>query len=198
MHEPSGETSRLVHSLAGGDGGDAPPPGVDGGLGGGWPEFDALIRHTMHRLKKMAAQMFAGYPCLAGIIGADDVLQEALILLLREVRDNPPDSARDYYRKAGQIVRRVLIALKRKHCRSPRAAFVEPPDDGTSFSSLEDWARFHLAIERLPDELREVFELTYYEGLSRKQAARVLFVSERTIKRLYRAALIELSRLLNR
>jgi RNA polymerase sigma-70 factor (ECF subfamily) len=58
---------------------------------------------------------------------------------------------------------------------------------------LAAWAEFHQQIGSLPDEEREVFDLLWYQGLSQTEAAGVLHVSERTIKRRWQAARYALS-----
>ena len=40
----------------------------------------------------------------------------------------------------------------------------------------------------MPTEHRELFDLLYYSGLSQEEAAEVLGVSERTVKRRWRSA----------
>jgi RNA polymerase sigma factor (sigma-70 family) len=47
-------------------------------------------------------------------------------------------------------------------------------------------------VERLPDEEREIFDLLWYQGLSQAEAAALLHVSERTIKRRWQAARLKL------
>jgi predicted DNA-binding protein (UPF0251 family) len=55
-------------------------------------------------------------------------------------------------------------------------SFKEPDD-------LDRWAEFHAGVESLPEELREVANLLYYEGLSQDEASEVLGISIRTLKR---------------
>lgn len=45
---------------------------------------------------------------------------------------------------------------------------------------LELWARFHHAMAELPDREREVVNLLWYQGLTQKEAAIALGVSDRT------------------
>ena len=63
-------------------------------------------------------------------------------------------------------------------------------------ASLAEWTEFHQQVERLPDEAREVFDLVWYEGLSQVEAAALLGVPLRTLKRRWRAARELLSRAL--
>jgi RNA polymerase sigma factor (sigma-70 family) len=49
---------------------------------------------------------------------------------------------------------------------------------------------------RLPAEEREVMGLVFYHGLTQKQIAELFQVDERTIRRRWRAACLQLQRLL--
>jgi RNA polymerase sigma-70 factor (ECF subfamily) len=44
----------------------------------------------------------------------------------------------------------------------------------------------------MPDEEREIFDLLWYQGLSQAEAATLLKVSERTIKRRWQSARLKL------
>jgi RNA polymerase sigma factor (sigma-70 family) len=57
---------------------------------------------------------------------------------------------------------------------------------------LAAWTEFHEQVERLPEEEREVFSLLWYKGLSQAEAAEVLGVSDRTIKRRWQSARLHL------
>jgi RNA polymerase sigma factor (sigma-70 family) len=48
---------------------------------------------------------------------------------------------------------------------------------------MDDWSEFHERVKALPPPLREAFELVFYNGLTRKAAAEVLGVSEKTVRR---------------
>lgn len=54
----------------------------------------------------------------------------------------------------------------------------------------------HEAIEKLPEDLREVFEMTFYQGMTQEEMASVLDVSTKTIKRRWRDARLALQELL--
>ena len=73
-----------------------------------------------------------------------------------------------------------------------------PPDPAGSRRSfydpgrLAEWTGFHAQVEALPEEEREVFDLLFYQGVPQAEAAAVLGVSERTIKRRWQAARLAL------
>ena len=51
---------------------------------------------------------------------------------------------------------------------------------------------FHEKVDELPEELRETFNLIYYEGLSQEESASVLGLSVSTVKRRWQEARIKL------
>jgi RNA polymerase sigma-70 factor (ECF subfamily) len=131
----------------------------------------------------------------------DDVLQGALLRLDRALRVVVPPTPRDFFRLAATIIRTELIRLVR-HYYGPRGlgrhhwtpagpqgagglpeSDEEPSDLTHEPGRLAAWTELHRQAGALPDSLREVFDLLYYNGLSQAEAARVLGVSERTVKR---------------
>jgi RNA polymerase sigma factor (sigma-70 family) len=57
--------------------------------------------------------------------------------------------------------------------------------------TLEEWSFFHVLIERLPTDEQEAFSLVWYGGLTQRETAEVLQISERTmIRRMNRARLL--------
>lgn len=54
------------------------------------------------------------------------------------------------------------------------------------------WSEFHETVNNLPDEQKEVVNLLFYEGMSQEEAAIVLGVSLRTLKRRWQEAKLAL------
>ena len=63
-----------------------------------------------------------------------------------------------------------------------------PSDTTHDPDRLAAWSDFHREAESLPAEEREAFDLLFYQGLSQVEAAALLDVSERTIKRRWQSA----------
>jgi RNA polymerase sigma-70 factor (ECF subfamily) len=121
----------------------------------------------------------------------------------------PLASAVEFYRLAALNIRRELLDLA-KHYYGPRGlgahyasvdkgpdqSLAEPaydrpaPDDDPS--SLAAWTAFHAQVERLPDEEKEVFDLLWYQELSQAEAAALLKVATRTVKRRWASARLKL------
>jgi RNA polymerase sigma-70 factor (ECF subfamily) len=177
--------------------------------------LDELISHTQDRLQRMASRMLAGKPHVGRWNQTDDVLQNALVRLHRSLKDVKPDSKRAFNGLAAQQIRRELCDMARslygpfghgRHHKTgagqassdendrPQYEAVAPETD--SIDSFEMTA-FHESVGRLADEEKEAFELIFYQGMSQAEVAELLGVSDRTIKRRFRAAKLSLNALLN-
>jgi RNA polymerase sigma-70 factor (ECF subfamily) len=162
--------------------------------------LDALIRHVSDRLQRLTRQMLAGHPAVRRWAQTDDVVQGALVRLVRAVRNVHPASLRDFFALATQQVRWELLDLAR-HFHGPEGegrnhasgtAFPEPADLSHEGSALAEWADLHRQIEALPGEQREVVDLLFYQGLSQQESADLLGVTVRTVQRRWHAALLVL------
>ena len=169
-----------------------------------------LLNCACERLSRLTRKMLRGYPRLKRWEQTDDVLQNAAVRLYRALGQVKPASAPDFFRLAALNIRRELLDLA-KHYYGPQGrgarhatvdhrrqdasgtpAAHEPPDAGGGPERLAAWTEFHQQIERLPDEEREIFDLLWYQGLSQAEAASLLNVSERTIKRRWQSARLKL------
>jgi RNA polymerase sigma factor (sigma-70 family) len=166
---------------------------------------DRVLEHTAGRLERLARRMLRAYPRLRRWEQTGDVLQNAALRLQRALAELRPRSAREFYALAATQLRRELIDLTRHHFgpegpgshhltdHGP-AAEGEPglvgnrPDPTGEPSSLLEWAEFHEQVGQLPQAERETFDLLWYQGLTQKEAAAVLGVTERTVKNRWRSA----------
>jgi RNA polymerase sigma factor (sigma-70 family) len=166
-----------------------------------------LINLACERLTRLTRKMLKGYPRVKRWEETGDVVQNAAIRLYRSLGEVKPATVVDFFRLAALNIRRELLDLAKhyygprglgaKHATignqadsdsSPRLGADKPASIGDDPNRLAAWAEFHRQIEHLPDEEREVFDLLWYQGLSQAEAAGVLQVSERTIKRRWQAA----------
>jgi len=167
---------------------------------------DELLRHVGGRLQRLTRQMLKGHPAVRRWVETGDVLQGALLRLLRAVQDVQPSSVRDFFALAAQQIRRELIDLARHYygprglganhaTHAPEGSDLQPPHEGADHSEpggLAEWCEFHQKIEELPEEQREVVGLLFYQGLTQAEAADLLGVTVRTVQRRWHAALVEL------
>jgi RNA polymerase sigma factor (sigma-70 family) len=166
---------------------------------------DALIRHSCDRLLRLTRKMLRGFPRLRRWEQTDDVLQNAMLRLHRSLSEIKPRSVPEYLGLAATQIRRSLIDLARHHFRAQgdaahhqtddicceRGSLIQnQPDRSSEPKTIEQWSNFHEHIEGLPTQEREVFNLLWYQGLEQAEAARVLGVDARTIRRRWRSARI--------
>jgi len=174
----------------------------------------ALIEHSVERPRRLARKLLKAYGPVRRWTETDDVLQNALIRLARALQDTQPTTVAGYFGLAATQIRRELIDLARHHygpegdgahhASDPQAVDhqgratpqVEAQADPRSGPATQaQWREFHEQVARLPDEERQVFDLIFYQGLSQEETARLLNTSERTVKRRWREARLQLHEL---
>ncbi len=166
---------------------------------------DALLGAAGERLRALARRMLQDYPRVRRWEETDDVLQNALLRLHRTLQEVTPPSAADFFRLAALNIRRELLDLVKRyygpqghgaHHATLDAEEGGPPEPAGESSldpgRLAVWGEFHEQVGRLPDEERAVFDLLWYQGLSQAEAAELLGVNERTVKRRWQSARLKL------
>ena len=178
-----------------------------------------VLRHMTVSREKSRITCFRTYPFSTfGILvcrqvsSTDDVFQRFVLNLYRSLSEVRPQNGRAFLGLAAVQIRRKLIDLAR-HYRlenqayksSERVSDSELGDAGSVESvahltagpaTLQRWTEFHQLVDELPTEEREIMGLLYYQGLSQSEAAEILQVSERTVKRRWREARLKLHQLL--
>jgi len=164
---------------------------------------DELLRRIGERVERLVRRMLRGYPNVRSWADTGDIFQGAVCRLLNTLRKLAPANTRDFFNLAAVHIRRELLDLARKYAgkqelrargqdesdedEQPVAEQVEPEE-------LEMWTRLHETVEQLPAEDREVFSLVFYHGWTQPQIAELFTVNERTIRRRWQSACLELSR----
>jgi RNA polymerase sigma-70 factor (ECF subfamily) len=179
--------------------------------GGDLTARDELLRSISRRVERIARKMLRGFPNVHRWAETDDVLQNALLRLLRALEKIQPDSMRGFFGLAAQQIRRELLDLAR-HFYGPhgegahhstqlptdsREAAPEPPERTDPPGDLEKWCEFHQEVENLPVEEREVVSLLFYHGWTQAEAAELLQVTVRTVQYRWQSALVKLHQRLN-
>lgn len=164
-----------------------------------------VIQLAGDRLEILARKMLRGFPRLRRWEQTGDVLQNSMLRLHEALVSIRPESVRQFFGLAATQIRRELIDLSRHHFGpegdaanhhtdgyqlSPEALSTvdQSPDVSSEPTSLAEWSDFHEAVKQLPDSEREVFELHWYQGLDQKAVAKILGVTDRTIKSRWRNA----------
>lgn len=192
MADSAGETSRLLRLFRLGDN----------------QASGALIEHAYERLGILAKRMLKEYPALRRWERTDDVLQNALLRLWQALKATKPESVLHFRRLAALQIRRELIDLARHymgpegHGAKHHTDKVGKVDDGDKSlqkkalneeKSLRVWTEFHELAEALPEQELEAFDLLYYDGLSQEDAAALMGISVRTMKRRWQSARLKIA-----
>ena len=192
---PQGQTTVALQHYLDALAGDAPPD----------PTVRALLGRAVERLQWLCRkQLRRNYPRLALAplgLETDDVLAAIVERLLKATHAARPANVRQFFGLANQHIRWELNGLARRLDESPRApelpeglAQAVVTDSGVSLRLLLMLA----AIEELPEEDREMFDLVRVQGLSHAEAAEVVGVSTKTVQRRLHDALVFLAERVNR
>src|SRR4051794_26288054 len=107
--------------------------------------------------------------------------------LLKALREARPTTVRQFFALAGQHTRWELNDLARRLDQQPRAAAIlegQAVAPGSSDSGLTPGGRRIIeVIENLPAEERDAFDLVRIQGMTHAEAAELLDVAPRTVKR---------------
>jgi RNA polymerase sigma-70 factor (ECF subfamily) len=173
---------------------------------------EEMLRAVHDRLERLARKMLKRSPAVGRWEESSDLLQNAVLRLLRALQEVEPTSVRDFFGLAAEQMRRELIDLARRyharrasgpsHPGSPEGSDsgssspADPPAAEEDPAELDRWCAFHEAVSRLPTLQREVVGLVYYHGWTQAAVAEHLGISKRTVQRHWTAALLQLHELL--
>lgn len=168
---------------------------------------EELFSTLAGRLERLARKMLAGFPGVARWEETDDVLQNALLRLLRALEEARPADVRQFLKLSTEMIRRELIDLAR-HFYGPQGQGAHhasqagrdealPPAHERSDvtfepTALADWTDFHEQTRLLPDDEREVLDALFYQGITQGEAAELLKINVRTVQRRWQSALLRL------
>lgn len=163
-------------------------------LAGGGPAdpiVRALLDRAARRLHSLCASILhRGYPRLTRPplnVHSDEMLGAVVERLLKALREARPTSVRQFFGLAAQHTRWELNDLARRLDGQPRAGEVAddliPAPAGSDSGLSSDCRRMIEAIEVLPADEREAFDLVRVQGLTQVEAADVLGVAVKTVKR---------------
>jgi RNA polymerase sigma-70 factor (ECF subfamily) len=157
------------------------------------PIVCALLAQSVNRLHLLCAGLLhRNYPRLTrgpANLRSEEMLSAVVERLIKAMRKVRPQTVRQFFALANQHVRWELNDLARR--LDEQAPAVELRDsqvpavvagDSTS-SASPNAARILEAIGRLPEDEREAFELVRIQGMTQPEAAEVIGVSPKTVKR---------------
>lgn len=152
-----------------------------------------VIEECERLFRSLAHRMLAGFPKVRRWEETDDIVQDAMLQLITKIQGIRPRSELHARRLVGLLIRRRLLDLARRYSSpNSHASNYQTGDDGSDAEyrapSLSEWAEFHRAVDRLPNELRETFELSWYTQMSSSHIATQLGITARQVQRRMRNA----------
>jgi RNA polymerase sigma-70 factor (ECF subfamily) len=158
------------------------------------PVVRDLLATAVRRLHVLCASLlFRSYPRLTRPplnLQADEMLGAVVERLLKAMREVRPATVRQFFALANQHMRWELNDLARRLDEQVAAvelrdSLVPAPAESSSGGSQvsPNTRRLLQAIECLPDEEREVFNLVRIQGMTHAEAARVIGASPKTVQR---------------
>src|SRR5262249_55285382 len=155
------------------------------------PVVRALLDRAVRRLHLLCATLLhRSYPRLTYPpvnLQTDELLGAVVERLLKALREARPETVRQFFALAGQHIGWKLNAPPRRLDEQPAAIELSDarvPTPPSSDSDLTgDGRRMLRAIDDLPADEREAFDLVRIQGMTYPEAAQVLGVSVRTTKR---------------
>ena len=175
---------------------------------------EELINCTWQRIMRLTRKIFRDFPNVRRWEQTEDVFQNVLINLWRALEKVELKDARHFLRLAAEKIRFELIDLSRHYygphghganhasqaiLRSPGESESKSFDQGVVSvdpSRIAQWVEIHRQVSKLPEIEREVFDLLWYHELKQEEAATLIGVDVRTIKRRWRQAKLRLPKLL--
>jgi RNA polymerase sigma factor (sigma-70 family) len=166
---------------------------------------EALLDHACDRLLRLTRKIFHCSGDLRRWEETADVFQNSMLRLHQALSKVKVESVRHFFNLAALQIRRELIDLARHHFgpegigHNHHTDQQAPDERGGSVyglaeepEDLSDWTEFHERVERLPDDEREIVNLLFYEALTQDDAAKLLGVNVRTVKRRWQSARLKL------
>lgn len=182
---------------------------IDRLRGGDGAAREELIGLACERMERLTRKMLRDYPRVHRWEQTGDVLQNATMRLYRSLEQVTPETVVDFFRLASLNIRRELLDMV-KHYYGPRgvganhgtvaghdtgdgtAPAVDKSDVSGEPAQLAVWTEFHEQVDKLPEDERQVVDLLFYQELTQEEAAAILKVSDRTVKRRWQAARLKL------
>jgi RNA polymerase sigma-70 factor (ECF subfamily) len=159
-----------------------------------------LIHHAYDRLRCLARMILnTDFPRLKAppaLLDTTDVANQTALALFQALDEIRPRTTEDFFRLAAQRIRWLLLDHAKRGDRAARklrdnAAAVEPgPAQDASGPVI--LAALYQQVEALPEKERAVVDLLYFHGLSQPEAAALLGVTERSVRRYWVSARLKL------
>jgi len=119
--------------------------------------------------------------------------QHLLSLMSLQIRRVLIDMSRHYNGSNGLNAKLVTNARKKQDDDYSAPMLFDPAEMTGDPETLQRWGDFHDLIDQLPDQERAAVDLIWYHEMKHEDVARVIGVSDRQVRRLWRSAKLILS-----
>ena len=171
--------------------------------------LDRLLVYANGRLKRIARLVLHKNPGVARWEGSDDLAQKSMIRLWRALQVVPMESPRHFLNLLSVQMRRELSNIIRKYF-SPEGIGANhhtpgkgksPMEHGSALWAAEDyhfpktiaqWESFHDIVDKLPERESEIVNLIFYQGWTQEEAANLMGISLKTVKRAWVSAKVRI------
>ena len=156
------------------------------------PIVRTLLAQSVERLHVLCARLLhKNYPRLTRgplNLRSEELLSAVVERLIKAMRKVHPQTVRQFFALANQHMRWELNDLARNLDEQAstvelRESLVQAPSEAGASQAGSNMRRILDAIENLPEEEREVFQLVRIQGMSQPEAAAVISASTKTVQR---------------
>jgi RNA polymerase sigma-70 factor (ECF subfamily) len=163
-----------------------------------------VVSAAYERVRRLARVILnEDFPALKSapsLLQTTDVANEAVVGIYTMLAEIQPRTPLDFYRLAAQRIRWLLLdrskAAERTR-REQRRSVEKMPSPTPSDTNSESLESLYTHIEGLPEQERQVVDLLYFHGLLQSEAADILGVTERSVRRYWTSARLHLSQTLH-
>lgn len=172
---------------------------LDGHRAGLKPSLDDLCRFCEDRIRQLVRPRLRTFPLVVQESQTTDVLNETLLRLLAALNDVAPPTVLDLERFLARIIRFVLIDMNKAIQRRRRRVGSLGDEAIVALGDHDDpvdgdlMAAFHEYVEALPPDEQALFDVFYYQGKSKLEAARLLGLPPTTAHARWTKARLRLS-----
>jgi len=165
------------------------------------PLVRALLDRAVRRLHQLSAMhLHRSYSRLTRPpmnLQSDEMLGALVERLIKALREARPATVRQFFALASQHMRWELNDLARHLDEQPRAVElldeIMPVSPGSDSGLTPTGRRLLDQIDALPEEEREAFDLIRIQGMTQAEAAEILGVSTKTVRRRLASGLRQLT-----
>jgi RNA polymerase sigma factor (TIGR02999 family) len=162
--------------------------------GGDEVAFQAIFHATYEDLRKIARSRLAGH--VRGTLLDTTALVHESYLRLAKMHELSVTDRAHFFRYAGQVMRSIVVDFARMKLAERRGSGVVEVTmnsriDLSSDSEGEDVLRVHEAMATLAaidPQLVEIVEMRYFAGLTEREIADALQITDRTVRRRWEKA----------